>query len=185
MQFSLVQGQVAIDPGHGNFEPDRLIKFERNQRAGNEHQRGRGQSESQPRAQFQLFLVVRNIDAASEDHNEYIWLGVPFFDNRHDIPPGHQARDAGKADATGKFIYSINGRAVNYLPMKTKVWVTFQGDLLAHIKAGLQAAADRGFLSDTDPGHYAVVNMNLGWEMPGTYDAAMQVRGLEVDAVLK
>ena len=136
-------------------------------------------------AQFQLFLVVRNADAASKDHNEYLWFGVPFFDSRHDIPISHQAKDAGKEDATGKFIYAIDGREVNHLPMKTKTWVTFQADLLPHIQAGLQTAAERGFLTDTDPSHYAVVNMNLGWEMPGTYDAAIQVRDLRIDAILK
>jgi hypothetical protein len=97
----------------------------------------------------------------------------------------HPAQDAGKDDATGKFIYSIDGGEVNTLPLKTKTWVTFQQDLLPYIKAGLQEAGKRGYLHDTDPGHYAVVNMNLGWEIPGTYDAAIQVRDLQIHAVLK
>jgi uncharacterized protein DUF6298/collagenase-like protein with putative collagen-binding domain len=136
-------------------------------------------------AQFQMFFIVRNIDAKSKDHHNYFWFGVPFFDSRHAIPKGHQAQDAGKDDATGKFIYSIDGREVNALPLKTKKWVTFQKDLLPYIKAGLQEAGQRGYCNDTDPAHYAVVNMNLGWEIPGTYDAAVQVRELQIHAIMK
>ena len=69
--------------------------------------------------------------------------------------------------------------------LKTKQWVTFQKDLLGYIMDGLQEAGRRGYCADTDPTHYAVVNMNLGWEMPGTYDAAVQVRDLQINAVIK
>jgi len=136
-------------------------------------------------SQFQMFLVVRNIDKQSKDYMNYFWFGVPFFDSRRDIPKAYQARDSGKQDATGKFIFTIDGRAVNYQPMKTKKWITFQKNLLNDIKEGLIAAGKRGYFSDTDPAHYAVVNMNLGWEITGTYDAAIQIRDLDICAVLK
>ncbi|MBN1846578.1 MAG: family 16 glycosylhydrolase [Sedimentisphaerales bacterium] len=136
-------------------------------------------------AQFQMFFIVKNIDARSRDFGDYFWFGVPFFDSRHDIPPAFQARDGGKADATGKFIYTIDGRVVNHLPMQTGKWITFQGDLLPFIKDGLAEAGRRGFLQDVDPAHYAVVNMNLGWEIPGTYTAAIQIRDLQIHVVLK
>ncbi len=136
-------------------------------------------------AQFQMFFVVRNLDTKSKDYNNYFWFGVPFFDSRYDIPKSHQARDVGKDDATGKFIYSIDGREVNTLPLKTKQWITFQKDLLPYIKQGLQETGRRGYCTDTDPAHYAVVNMNLGWEIPGTYNAAIQVRDLQIAAILK
>jgi len=90
-----------------------------------------------------------------------------------------------QADATGKFIYSIDGCKVNHQPLKTKKWVTFQKDLLPYIKKGLQEAGKRGYFKDTAPSHYAVVNMNLGWEVPGTYNAAVQIRQLHISAVLK
>ena len=41
------------------------------------------------------------------------------------------------------------------------------------------------YLSDSDAHHYAVANMNLGWEIPGTFDAAVQIRDLDISAVPK
>jgi hypothetical protein len=58
-------------------------------------------------------------------------------------------------------------------------------DLLPHLLKGLQEAAQRGYLKSPDPHDYAVANMNLGWEIPGTFDAAVQVQGLEIFMVSK
>jgi len=132
-------------------------------------------------AQFQMFLIVKNIRPESEDHGNYYWFGVPFYDNRHDIPPAFMAADAGKKDATGKFIYTIAGE----VSLQEGQWAVLDKDLLPHIFNGLQEAAKRGYLKDPDPHNYAVANMNLGWEIPGTFDAAAQVQDLAVFAVLQ
>lgn len=76
------------------------------------------------------------------------------------------AEDGGKADATRKFIYIMPGERSNPNPLKSGQWVTIRQDLLPHIQTGLQEAAQRGFLTDADPADYAVVNMNMGWEIP-------------------
>jgi hypothetical protein len=133
-------------------------------------------------AQFQLFFIVRNISGDSRDFNNYIWFGVPFFDSRHDIPPACMAPDGGKKDATGKFIYTIDGRQVNANPMKRRQWIHVRKDLLPHIRQGLAAAAERGCLRTADPNDFAVVNMNLGWEIPGAYNAAIQIKSLDITA---
>lgn len=134
-------------------------------------------------AQFQLFLIIKNIQPDSKDYNDFFWFGVPFFDNRHDIPPAYMARDAGKNDATGKFIYTIDGKTVNTTPMKQKQWITVDCDLLPHIQEGLKQAAAKGYLHDSDPQHYAAVNMNMGWEIPGTYDASIQVKDFDLTMI--
>ncbi len=133
-------------------------------------------------AQFQLFFIVKSIGPASKDHGGYYWFGVPFFDSRHDVPPAYMAKDAGKDDATGKFIYTVDGKAVGVTALKPGQWLTLQTDLLPHIRSGLQEAVKRGYLKDPDPHNYAVANMNLGWEIPGTFDAAIQVRDLSITA---
>ncbi len=136
-------------------------------------------------AQFQLFLVVRNVDPEPGDSGGYFWFGVPFFDNRHEMPPGHKARDMGKDDATGQFIYSIAARLAYTTPVKVGHWVHVDTDLLPQIEAGLEMAVARGYLASADRKRYAVVNMNMGWEVPGVFDVSMQVRDLQLDAVLK
>lgn len=136
-------------------------------------------------AQFQLFLVVRNIDPEPGDSGGYFWFGVPFFDNRHEMSPGHKAKDGGKDDATGQFIYSIAARQAFATPVKDGNWVHVDTDLLPQIKAGLELAVARGYLASADVDRYAVVNMNMGWEVPGVFDVSMQVRDLQLNAVLK
>ena len=136
-------------------------------------------------AQFQLFLIVKNVEAGSKDAGDYFWFGVPFFDSRYDIPPSHMAKDAGKKDATGKFIYTIDGQQVNTTPPANGDWIKIEKDLLPYIKDGLKEAVKRGNFSDSAPEHYAVVNMNLGWEIPGSFNAAVQIRDFNLCAVLK
>jgi len=136
-------------------------------------------------AQFQMFFIVKNIRPGTADQGNYYWFGVPFYDNRHDIPPAYMAADAGKKDATGKFIYTVAGETLGEPSLKTGHWVALDTDLLPHILKGLQEAAKREYLKNPDPHDYAVANMNLGWEIPGTFRAAVQVQDLEVSAVLK
>ena len=135
-------------------------------------------------AQFQMFFIVKNIRPQSTDRGNYFWFGVPFYDSRHDIPPAYMAADAGKKDATGKFIYTVAGAALGETTLQTGQWVAVNVDLLPHIVKGLQEAAKRGYFRSSDPRDYAVANMNLGWEIPGTFDAAVQVQDLEIAAVL-
>ncbi len=134
-------------------------------------------------AQFQLFLIVKNIKPESPDFNNYFWFGVPFFDYRHKIPPLYMAEDRGKADATQKFIYTVAGELLNPNPLKSGQWVTIRQDLLPQIKNGLKEAVKRGFLSNADPADYAVVNMNMGWEISGTFNTGMAIKNFSLQAV--
>jgi hypothetical protein len=136
-------------------------------------------------AQFQMFFIVKNINPQAADYGDFYWFGVPFFDNRYDSPPADMAKDAGKSDATGKFIYTVAAQEVGIRPLKGGQWIAVKTDLLDHIKRGLAEAVSRGYLNAGATGDYAVVNMNLGWEIPGTFDAAMQIRDLAISAVLE
>jgi hypothetical protein len=71
------------------------------------------------------------------------------------------------------------------MPLQTGIWAAVEKDLLPYIKSGLVCAVQRGYLSSSDPRDYAVANMNIGWEVPGTFDASMQIRDLSINAVRK
>ena len=129
--------------------------------------------------------MISNINKSSENFGGYFWFGVPFYDSRYEIPPSYKAKDAGKADATGRFIYTIAGENVASEPMKVNRWTKIEIDLLPYIKAGLEEAVKGEYLKDSNPSDYAVVEMNMGWELPGTFDAAMQIRDLALTAVMK
>ena len=136
-------------------------------------------------AQFQMFFIVKNVNPQARDHGDYYWFGVPFFDSRHDSPPAYMAKDGGKSDATGKFIYTVAAEAVGVRPLKGGRWIAVETDLLSHVKRGLQEAVTRRYFDAGKAGDYAVVNMNLGWEIPGTFDAAIQVRDLVISSALR
>ena len=136
-------------------------------------------------AQFQMFLVVSNINKDSKGYGNYFWFGVPFYDSRYDVPPSHKARDTGKADATGRFIYTIAGENVTSEPLKQNQWAEIGIDLLPYIKAGLKEAVKRGYLKGSNPSDYAVTGMNMGWELPGTLDASIQIRDFGLMAILR
>ncbi len=131
-------------------------------------------------AQFQMFFIVKNINPASDERGSYYWFGVPFYDSRYEVPPAYMAKDAGKDDATGKFICTVDGKVVGVTALEPGRWLTVQADLLPQIRNGLQEAVKRGYLKSYDPHDYAVANMNLGWEIPGTFDAAIEVKGMNV-----
>jgi len=131
-----------------------------------------------------MFLVVGNINKDSENSGDYFWFGVPFYDSRYDIPPSHKARDGGKADATGRFIYTIAGENVTPKPLKENRWAEIDIDLLPYIRAGLQEAVKRRYLADSNSGDYAVTGMNMGWEPAGTFEASIQIRDLGLRAGL-
>ena len=80
----------------------RLVKFKN-------HMKPKDYDPGLHAAQCQMFLIVKCINRQSKDYNDFIWFGVPFFDNRHEVPPAYMAKDFGKDDATGKFIYTIHG----------------------------------------------------------------------------
>ena len=63
-------------------------------------------------------------------------------------------------------------------------WVALDVNLLPHILHGSsRSRQERVSQRRSDPHDYAVANMNLGWEIPGTFDAAVQVQDLEVSAI--
>jgi hypothetical protein len=57
--------------------------------------------------------------------------------------------------------------------------------LLPYIKEGLKEAVRGSHLSSDNLSDYAVVNMNMGWEIPGTFDAAIQIKDLDITAIFK
>jgi len=134
-------------------------------------------------AQFQLFFIVKNVNPEAKDYRDFFWFGVPFFDNRRKSPQAYMAKDGGKADATGKFIYTVAAADLGIASLHDRQWVSVDTNLLPHIKHGLAEAVKRGYLNSGDLRDYAVVNMNMGWEIPGTFDAAVQVKDLKISAV--
>lgn len=132
-------------------------------------------------AQFQLFLQIQNLNSASVGYGKLLWFGVPFYDDRHRFVPEFAARDTA---GTNMFIFTIDGKTVSSESTHDLQWIRTDIDLLPHIHRGLDRARTRGFLAESrNDADYKVSGMNLGWELPGLFDAAMQIRNLGLQMI--
>ncbi len=144
-------------------------------------------------AQFQLFLYVQNLTQGDDGFGDMLWFGIPIFDNRFPLKDESYQRDGGKADASGKFIYSLPSKAClaegegfvrdgRLLEGKSARWVEFRADVAPWIVYAFQLARKNGFLATTELRDLYVSGLNFGWEMTGAYDASMRLRGLSIVA---
>jgi hypothetical protein len=134
-------------------------------------------------AQFQLFLSIQNLEKGSPGFGNYLWFGIPIYDNRHRFHPTYAAPDFG---GTGKFIYTAATKHFTTGSTHDDNWVTFDADLLPLIREGLTTAHARGFLKDSpNEGSFRVAALNMGWEVPGTFDVDLQVRHLGLNAIMR
>ncbi len=140
-------------------------------------------------AQFQLFIYVQNLNIASSGYGDMLWFGVPIFDSRRTFSEECWQRDGGKPDASQKFIYimpSVACQPQGTTFFKSDVittdagWTQIRADVLPWIHRAYTLARQGGYLTTTNLEDIYVSGLNFGWEMPGTYDAAMRVRGFSI-----
>ncbi|MET6996544.1 hypothetical protein [Chitinophaga defluvii] len=136
-------------------------------------------------AQFSLYLVVNNLNKNSAGYKDFIWFGVPLYDYRYKDIPAYQEKDQGKEDATGKFIYSLSGKEVFDGSLHDRQWTPISIDLHPAIKKAFETAQQNGFLKSSTLEDMYVSGMNIGWEVPGTFDAGIQLEGISLKAVTK
>ncbi len=130
-------------------------------------------------AQFQIFLSVQNREKGSPGFGDYLWFGIPVYDNRHRTHRTYAAPDSG----TGKFIYTAASENFTRDSTHDDGWVTFDGELLPLIREGLSTARARGFLKESaDESLFRIAALNMGWEVPGTFDVDMEIRRFSLRA---
>jgi hypothetical protein len=129
-------------------------------------------------AQFQIFFTLQNRNPKSRGYGDLVWFGVPIYDNRSRFPRAFKAQDFG---GTAKFIFTPDGKEFTSASAQDGDWVIIDKNLLPLMREALDTAWARGFLKDSkDLSDYTIGGMNMGWELPGTFDVAMQVRNLSL-----
>ena len=140
-------------------------------------------------AQWQWYMIVQNMNTSSPDYGDMFWFGMQFFDNRYSIPPTSLTVDGGKYDASGKAIYIVNNRkALNYRPVEVGEAVSVHYDVLPDIKDALtkvQAMTEIESMKNTKLSDLKITSMNIGFELPGTYDIAVAVEKMDILGVEK
>ncbi|MBI5090893.1 MAG: hypothetical protein HZB26_00440 [Candidatus Hydrogenedentes bacterium] len=132
--------------------------------------------------QVSAYWTVHNLTPGNPDHRDMIWFGLPLFDARHDIPPPHYALDSGKDDATGKFICLLDGKRFWKGRTGDGEWRSLDADLTQLIRDALAITREHGYLKNTRLEDLAITSFNLGWEIPGPYDAKIEFRRLSMKA---
>ncbi len=129
-------------------------------------------------AQFQIFFTVQNRNRQSAGNGDLLWFGVPIYDNRQRFPKAFAAQDFG---GTAKFIFTPKAKTFVADSAHDGNWIVIDKDLLPLMRDALEAAWARGFLlASKEFGDYYIGGMNMGWELPGTFDVEMQVRNLSL-----
>jgi hypothetical protein len=137
-------------------------------------------------AQFLFYITVQNQNRQSSGYGDYLWFGVPMYDARYRHTPPHKTADRGTENkqATGKFIFNPAGKRYTPESAHDGQWITIDSDLLPLMKEALDEAWKQGFLNDShDSRDYHLGGLNLGWEVTGTWNVAMQVTGLSLSAL--
>lgn len=134
--------------------------------------------------QFLMYLIVKS--EASADAGSFFWFGIPFFDNRYPSGlPESGLIDAGGAGATGKFIYGMN--SVEYLPggLKLNEKRSVSIELKQAIGRGLLKAQSMNFFTHSSLNDLTFQSMNIGFEIPGTYDCGIEISNFALTANYK
>lgn len=129
-------------------------------------------------AQFQVFFTIQNRTRHSRGYGDLVWFGIPVYDNRHPHPPEFKSKDFG---GTEKFIFTPEAKTFTSRSAHDGDWIVIEKDLLPLMHDALHSAWNNGFLSASkDISDYAIGGMNMGWELPGTFDVEVEVRNLSL-----
>lgn len=109
-----------------------------------------------------------------------IWLGVPIYDDRYDQVPEYIAIDwAG----SNKLIYTLSSKEAGTTSSHSGNWQNVSLDLLPYMIKGLKYAYDHKMIKEYRPELFSIVNMNLGWEVPGRNIVTAKIKELTCEAL--
>ena len=130
-------------------------------------------------AQSPFYFVLKNANPQSKDFNPFIWLGIPSFDYRY--PQMNNTSTISWDLGTSTYIYNVPQLPVwGNISFEDKQWHQAKTDVLPLIKEAIEKMRAKGYFKDTAWDDLEICGMNFGWEIPGTFDAAISVKNLSL-----
>lgn len=130
-------------------------------------------------AQFVWYVTLQNRTSGSDGYGQYIWFGLNLWDNRNvgKVSAEYAAQDLGKEDATLAFIYQPSSKKFTKTGIIPQVGEkeSIRFDILQTAQYAYELARSRGYLPDTNWDDIYIGSMNFGFEITGTYNAAVQI----------
>ncbi len=96
-------------------------------------------------AQFVCFITVQNLNRDSSGYGDFVWFGIPLYDDRFYLPKRFIAPDR----ALKKLIYTPPGEVYTTQSLHSHQGVEITSDLLPLMKQALAEAWRRGILEDS------------------------------------
>lgn len=136
-------------------------------------------------AQALFYFSIADVSASSAWRNKSIWLGVSAWDYRSGLTKEPQVSfDKG----TATYIYQMaSERTFSGADLQDGRWHTCKVNVLKAVKDAVSALKDKGEFTDATMDDFCLSEMNFGWEMPGSFYGALQVRdfSLKTDKKIK
>ena len=136
-------------------------------------------------AHFHVTFIIQNLNKSSTDYEDYLWFQLQIYDYRYKVIPQYEAKDKGKKDATGKFIYSLASNRLYKGNMQSKNWINMSKNLLSFIKDALKESQAKGYLKGSLLNDMDITTIIIGWEVSGTFDCGIAYKNLSLTADLK
>lgn len=134
-------------------------------------------------AQFPMTIIVQNCNKQSKGFGDFIWFCVALYDERNPFSDLYAAKDT--ADPSAKMIYAPPSKTFSQQTLHDGNWATFSHTNLCPLFCeAITLARNRGYLKESpDDGDFAISGVNIGWEVTGINNVAIQIRNLEIKAV--
>lgn len=141
-----------------------------------QNQCGAGYNPDLHSSMFLWYVTVSDLTNPSE----YLWFGLPIYDNRRDYSSEFAQQDGGKEDSTTAFIYNPSGDKFLNMPVKVGNYNVLSHDVLPLINYAFDLAQSRGFMKNVKYDNLGITSMYIGWELPGTFDVGMDVYDMRI-----
>lgn len=134
---------------------------------------------------IQYIMYIYVYSSATLDSGQYMFFGIPIYDYRYKVMNENGLLDGGTAGNTGNFIYQMS--TFDYLPNGLEVGKEEQIeiDLLSSISNALILAQRFGKLTNSTIDDLFITSMNIGFEIPGTFDCSIELSNFSLIAVEK
>ena len=125
-------------------------------------------------ARFTVGFKLQNRDREHADFGTAVLVGVAVYDDRAAFPAGRKTSRR----------YEIGLGQLTRTSTHAGRWTPLRGDLLPHAKKALKLAHQRGRITSADLSKYYVTAFDLGWQVAGLASVRMQLRKLQLSAVV-
>lgn len=131
-------------------------------------------------AQFPMTFIVQNRNKQSKGFGDFIWFCVTLYDERKPFSDLYAAQDT--ADPSAKMIYTPPSKTFSQQTLHDGNWGTFSHTNLCPLfTEAFALARKRGYLKESpDMGDFTISSVNIGWEVTGINNVAIQIRNLDI-----